>query len=113
MAQPKGLVDDYGILMQCQKILPSDRHRLKLLEALAELENNECHARREFPKTRLHKIMGIEEAVYRADIDKMSGWRLHVQYGAHDKRLYLKDVIAGQKHDDVVRAIKARRERYD
>ncbi len=70
MAQPNGLVDDYGILMQCEKILPSDRHRLKLLEALAELENNECHARREFPKTRLHKIVGIEEAVYRADIDK-------------------------------------------
>jgi hypothetical protein len=73
MAQPKGLVDDFGILMECQKILPDDRHRLQLLESIAELENNEAHATRSFPKTRLHKITGIKEAIYRADIDKITG----------------------------------------
>ncbi len=64
MAQPKGLVDDFGILMECEKILPDDRHRLQLLESIAELENNEAHATRRFPRTRLHKITGIKEAIY-------------------------------------------------
>jgi hypothetical protein len=85
MAQPKGLVDDFGILMECQSVLPDDRHRLQLLESIAELENNQAHATRNFPKTRLHKIAGIKEAVYRADIDKVSGWRLHVQYSRVDQ----------------------------
>jgi hypothetical protein len=113
MAQPKGLVDDFGVLMECQRILPDDRHRLRLLESIAELENNEAHTRRSFPKTRLHKIAGIKEAIYRADIDKISGWRLHVQYSRVDKRLHLKDVVPGQQHEDVIGAIKAKQSRYE
>lgn len=113
MAQPKGLVDDFGILMECQKILPDDRHRLQLLESIAELESNEAHATRSFPKTRLHKIIGIKEAIYRADIDKISGWRLHVQYSRIDQRLHLKDVVPGQRHDDVVKMIKSKQSRYE
>ena len=113
MAQPKGLVDDFGILMECQKILPDDRHRLQLLESIAELESNQAHATRSFPKTRLHKITGIKEAIYRADIDKVSGWRLHVQYSRIDQRLHLKDVVPGQRHDDVVKIIKSKQGRYE
>lgn len=113
MAQPKGLVDDFGILMECQKILPDDRHRLHLLESIAELESSQAHATRSFPKTRLHKITGIKEAIYRADIDKVSGWRLHVQYSRIDQRLHLKDVVPGQRHDDVVKIIKSKQGRYE
>jgi len=113
MAQPKGLVDDFGILMECQKVLPDNRHRLQLLESIAELENNQAHATRSFPKARLHKIAGIKEAVYRADIDKISGWRLHLQYSRVDQRLHLKDVIAGQLHDNAVKAIKSKKDRYE
>lgn len=112
MAQPKGLADDYGILMECQKILPDDAHKMQLLESLAELENNECHVHRSFPKTRLHKVQGVEEPVYRADINKITGWRLHLQYNKDDKRLHLKDVVEGQAHDDVVKVIKAKKGRY-
>ena len=113
MAQPKGLVDDFGILMECQKILPDNRHRLQLLESIAELESNEAHATRSFPKTRLHKITGIKEAIYRADIDKISGWRLHVQYSRVDQRLHFKDVVAGQQHDNVIKVIKSKQGRYE
>jgi hypothetical protein len=113
MAQPKGLVDDFGILMECQKILPDERHRLQLLQSIAELESNEAHATRSFPKTRLHKITGIKEAIYRADIDKISGWRLHVQYSRLDQRLHLKDVVAGQQHDNVIKVIKSKQGRYE
>jgi hypothetical protein len=113
MAQPKGLVDDFGILMECQSVLPDNRHRLQLLESIAELENNRAHATRNFSKTRFHKIAGIKEAIYRADIDKISGWRLHLQYSRTDHRLHLKDVIAGQLHDSVVKAIKSKRDRYE
>lgn len=72
----KPLCDEYGIIREAWKILPSE-FRDDFLEALAELEDNECHRQRNFPKTRLHRITGYEEAVYRADIDKTSGWRLH------------------------------------
>ncbi len=113
MAQPKGLVDDFGILMECQRILPDSRHRLQLLESIAELEDNQAHATRTFPKTRLHKIAGIKEAVYRADIDKISGWRLHVQYSHADQRLHLKQVVKGQLHDSAVKVIKAQKGRYE
>src|SRR5271170_6835656 len=113
MAQPKGLVDDFGILMECQKVLPDDRHRLQLLESIAELENNEAHATRSFPKTRLHKITGVKEAIYRADIDKITGWRLRVQYSRADQRLHLKDVVPGKLHDSVVKVIKSKQSRYE
>lgn len=112
MAELKGLVDDYGIIMECHKILPDADHRLQLIEALAELENNDCHKTNHFPKTRLHKVHGVAEPVYRADINKISGWRLHLQYDRNDKRLHLKDVIEGQRHDDVTKVIKAKKGRY-
>ena len=49
-------------------------------------------------------------AVYRADIDKTSGWRIHVQY--EDGQVHLKDVIEGRKHDDVLGQIEAKKVRY-
>lgn len=112
MTQPKGIVDDYGVLMECHKILPDDSFRIKLIAVLAELQNNESHVQRNFPASRLHKIEGVEQAIYRADIDKISGWRLHLQYDKVDKRLHLIDVITGQKHDDVIKAVKAKKGRY-
>jgi hypothetical protein len=55
-------------------------------------------------------VVGYREPVYRADIDKISGWRLHVQY--EDGQIHLKDIIEGQKHDDVLAQIQAKRIRY-
>src|SRR5690554_213105 len=111
MAEIKALLDEYGVIFDAQKVLPDEKHRLKFLEALAELENNECHKRREFPITRLHKVTGIKQAVYRADVDKMSGWRVHLQYSS-DGVLHLKDLIPGSKHDNVVEVIKSKKGRY-
>lgn len=79
MAQTLILCDEYGIIYQAMKILPNNELKISFLEALAELEDNECHRTRKFPKTRLHKIKGVKQAVYRADIDKISGWRIHIQ----------------------------------
>lgn len=107
----KPLLDGYGVIYDAAKILPDEDHRLKFLAALAELEDNECHRTKNFPKTRLHRVQGIEEAVYRADIDKLSGWRLHVQY-AGDGQLHLKDIVPGQRHDDVVKVIKGKKSRF-
>ena len=61
------------------------------MDALAELEDHECHRARKFPKTRLHRVFGYKQAVYRADIDKISGWRIHLQY--EGGQVHLKDVI--------------------
>ena len=94
MAEIKALMDEYGVIHEANKILPSPDLRLKFLKALAELEDNIAHKTQTFPKTRLHKIKGIKQAIYRADIDKISGWRLHIQY--IDKQLHLKDIIEGQ-----------------
>ena len=54
---------------------------------------------------------GAKQAIYRADIDKISGWRVHVQY--IDKQIHLKDIIEGQKHDDVLKVIKSKKSRYE
>lgn len=111
MAEIKVLLDQYGVIYNAQKILPDDQHRLQFLEAMAELENNECHKTRQFPVTRLHKVTGIKQAIYRADIDKISGWRIHVQYC--DGFLHLKDLVPGSKHNNVVEVIKSKKERYE
>ena len=76
MAQTITLCDEYGIIHEAMKILPDDELKICFLEALAELEDNECHRTRNFPKTRLHKVKGVKQAIYRADIDKVSGWRI-------------------------------------
>jgi len=109
MAQIKIIVDEYGIIYKANKILPINL-KVEFLDSLAELENNECHRTREFPKTRLHRVIGIKQAIYRADINKISGWRIHVQY--QNEKLYLKDIIEGQKHDDVIDVIKSKKSRY-
>jgi hypothetical protein len=105
----KPLYDEYGIIREAVKILPQELWH-KFLEALAELEDNECHRQRQFPKTQLHKITGYEEPVYRAYIDKISGWRLHLMY--ENNAIYLKDIIPGQLHDDVLKVIQSKEYRY-
>ena len=81
------------------------------LESLAELEHNECHRRRQFPKTQLLRVRGVKQAIYRTEITKISGWRIHLQYV--DGRIVLKDVIEGNRHDDVIRVIRTKKGRYD
>ena len=109
MAQPKTLVDKHGIINEACKILPND-YKINFIEALGELEDNNNHKYKRFPKTRLHRVKGTKQIVYRADIDKISGWRIHLQH--IDGILYLRDIIEGQKHDDVVKVIKKKRIRY-
>jgi len=110
MAQIKALVDEYGVIRDAAKRLPADDHRVSFLAALAELEDNEAHRTRSFPKTRLHRVVGITQAIYRADVDKISGWRIHIQY--ENGQIHLKDVIEGQRHDDVRDVIKSKINRY-
>lgn len=109
MAVRKPLLDEFGIIHEAVKKLP-DSLKLEFLDAIAELEDNECHRRRSFPKTRLHRVRGVKQAIYRADINKISGWRLHLQYESGN--VVLKDVIEGQRHDDVVRVIQTKKGRY-
>ncbi len=111
MAQTLTLCDKYGVIYEAMKILPNDELKIGFLEALAELEDNECHRTRKFPKTRLHKFNVIKQALYRADIDKTSGWRIHLQYVKGE--IHLKDIIEGQRHDDVIEVIKSKKSRYE
>ncbi|TOG86153.1 hypothetical protein CGI91_23815, partial [Vibrio parahaemolyticus] len=80
--------------------------------SLAELEDNGCHINRSYPITRLHRVTGQKKAIYCADIDKISGWRLHLQFDSATNTLVLKDIIEGQKHDDVNKVIKSKKGRY-
>jgi hypothetical protein len=105
------LFDEWGVIHDATKRLPSLAMKVAFLEALAELEDHECHRTRKFPRTRLHKVVGYKQPVYRADIDKTSGWRIHLQY--EDGQVHLKDVIEGHKHDDVLGQIEAKKIRYE
>jgi len=110
MAEIKPLLDEYGVIHEANKILPDIVHKIKFLESLADLEDNKAHKTRTFPRTRLHKIEGIKQKIYRADIDKISGWRIHIQY--LDNQIHLKDIIEGQRHDEVVKVIMSKKDRY-
>jgi hypothetical protein len=110
MSQIKAILDKHGVIFDANKILPDNKHKIQFIEALAELENNECHRTKRFPVTRLHKVNGVKQAIYRADVDKISGWRIHVQY--IDGQLHLKDVIPGSKHDNALEVIKSKKGRY-
>jgi len=109
VAQIKKLVDENGVIFKANKILPDDKHRLQMLASLAELENNECYVHTEFPVTRLHKVKGVKQPIYRADIDKISGWRIHVQL--KDGSVFLNDILTGEEHDNVVEIVKNRKGR--
>ena len=50
--------------------------------------------------------------IYRADIDKISGWRIHLMYGKDDKRIHLCDILEGKEHDRVQKVIKKRKDLY-
>jgi hypothetical protein len=54
-------------------VLPNEAMKLAFLSALAELEDNDYSVRKSFPKTRLHRVTGIKQAISRADIDKIPG----------------------------------------
>src|ERR1700679_254809 len=97
MAEIKPLLDEYGVINEANKILPDDLHKKKFLESLAELEDNLAHKSRTFPKTRLHKVEGIKQKIYRADIDKISGWRLHIHNV--ENQIHLKYIFKYQKND--------------
>src|SRR5262245_56869017 len=101
MSRIKCLKDEYGVIREAVRVLPDETLKLAFLDALAELEDNDCYVRKSFPKNRLHRVTGIKQAVFRADIDKISGWRIPIQYGK-DSCIHLKDIIEGQKHDDVI-----------
>ena len=112
MAEIKVLLDQFGIIHEANKILPDDNHKIEFLSALAELEDNACHKNRNFPKTRLHRIKGGKKTIYRADINQISGWRIHLQYDGNTGQIHLKDIIEGQRHDDVTKVIKSKKGRY-
>lgn len=105
----KPLHNEFGVIRDAWKVLPSE-YRDKFLETLAELEDDECHRQRNFPKTQLHKITGYETSVYRAYIDKISGWRLHIMY--ENGAIHLKDIIPPKQHDDVIEVIQSKKYRY-
>ena len=111
MARISPLFDAWGVIHDAAKRLPGEDLKVGFLEALAELEDHECHRTRKFPRTRLHRVVGYKEPVYRADIDKISGWRLHLQY--EDGQIHLKDIVEGRRHDDVLREIEAKKVRYE
>ena len=111
MNNRKTLYDEYGVMFDAEKLLREKIPlKVKFLEALAEFEDNECHRSRKFPKTKPHKITGYTEPVYRAYIDKTSGWRIHAMYTGGS--LHLKYVIPGQDHDNTLDVINAKEYRY-
>lgn len=63
MAEIKTLLDEYGVIHEANKILPSDDLKIKFLASLAELEDNTAHKTGNFPRTRLHKVTGVKQKI--------------------------------------------------
>lgn len=109
------IYDETGVIKEAMDILPED-HKILFLNLLAELENKNYHIKKEFPTARVHKVKGIDKTIFRADINKSSGWRLHFQYSAYKElkdTIVLKQILEGQKHDILNHIIKKNKNRYD
>jgi hypothetical protein len=111
MAEKKTIIDEFGVIFDANKILPDKKLKLQFLEALAELQNNECYKIGSFPKTNLHRVKGYKQPVYRAYVDKISGWRIHLQL-KNDGMLHLRDIIVAKKHDKTIKVVESKRYRY-
>ena len=107
------IIDEFAIIRKAEKCLPKELKE-KFISAIAELEDNNNYINNQFPVTRLHKISGIDKDIYRADIDKISGWRFHLQMSnEHKNALLLKNIIEGQKHDSCMKIVKTYKNRYN
>lgn len=106
----KPLKDDLGVIAKAYKILPVELYN-NFLESISKLENNDNHKNRD-QQLRIHKIEGTgKENVYRADINKTKGWRIHFKY---DDNNYIKlcDVLSNQEHDMCLKKVQDRKNRY-
>ena len=106
MARTNPLFDAWGVIYDAAKRLPNEQLKLGFVAALAELGITSAIAPASF-----RRRVYTGSLVYRADIDKVSGWRIHLQY--ENGQVHLKDVIEGQKHDDVLGQIEAKKIRYE
>lgn len=104
----KPLKDGLGVITKAYKILPPE-FRDDFFESVSELENNDNHINRT-QRLRIHKIEGTNN-VYRADVDKNSGWRIHFKYN-NDNYIKLCDVLTRQEHDSCLKKIHDRKNRY-
>jgi len=103
-------MDEYGVFKDACDNLPEDL-RYEFLKSIKELEDNTAHKNRQYPQTRLHKIEGIKKSIYRADVTKISGWRIHVQFGENNF-IRLCDLVEGEEHDNTLKVVAAKKQRY-
>ena len=92
---------------------PNEELKVGFLEALAELEDHECHRTRKFPKTRLHRVVGYKQPVYTTEVISTRSRAGVCTCNIEDGQIHLKDIIEGQKHDDVLQQIEAKKVRYE
>ena len=88
MSRRKPLLDELGVIHDALAKMHDSRLKMEFMEAL-----------------------GVRQPIYRADINKSSGWRIHVQYV--NGNIVLKDVIEGKHHDSVLKVISAKKGRYE
>jgi hypothetical protein len=55
LSRLENAIDEYGVIHEAMKILPEDI-KIDFLEALAELEDNECHRTRTFPSCFINTV---------------------------------------------------------
>jgi len=105
------VVDDDGLIGRAKKLLPEDLMP-DLIDAIAELEDNSNFVHRTFHHTKLHLMKGQETPVYIAYVDKISGWRILVQYGEERNEIRLKKLITGEEHDRMANAVKSNKRKF-
>ncbi|QFJ56270.1 hypothetical protein FXF36_14500 [Pseudobutyrivibrio xylanivorans] len=91
------LKDMNGVIFESNDKL-NDDNKLNLVAVLAELEDENSHKHREFPISQLHKVTGVE-GVYRAYINKIEGWRIHLTYNKAEKTFEIVELLSPGEHD--------------
>lgn len=93
----KNVIDESGTFIKATKVLPEELFG-KFLAAVAEIENTENHATRNFPISNLRMIHAKNSKNYRGSLGKGNAFRFLAYLGPNNT-LYLTDVLKENEHD--------------
>lgn len=94
------VIDGKGVFTSANKEFVNCRakYKDKLISVIAELQGERAHENHHFPKSELHKQQG-QRGLWRAYIDKTSGYRLILKIEKREKKIFLLGITDKEEHD--------------
>lgn len=94
------VIDGKGVFTSANKefVNCKAKYKDKLISVIAELQGEYAHESHQFPNSGLHKQEG-QRGLWRAYIDKTSGYRLILKIEKKEKKIFLMGITNPEEHD--------------